>query len=135
MKKYKFLPPYQKDGKTTFPQTRARAGVYLIKEAGKLVYIGMSGGNLYKTLYRHFEAWHHSQQEVTTYQTRLKKFKYTVRVVLCTPSQAARLERALIIKCKPRDNDLKYKGYQLVFTDKVIEDDYFKTATETEAPF
>lgn len=135
MKKYKFLPPYKKEGKTTFPATRSRSGVYLIKEAGSLVYIGMSGTNLYRTLYRHFEAWNHPGQEVTTYQSRLKRLVYTVRVVFCSPAQAARLERALIIKYKPRDNDVKYKGYQLKITDNVIEDEYFNARTITEAPF
>ncbi len=135
MKKFKFLPPYTPEGKTTFPATVDRSGVYLVKENGKVVYIGMSKINLYRTLYRHFQAWSHSLQEVTTYQSRLKKNKYTVRVVLCTPSQAERLERALIIKNKPRDNELKYKGYQLKFTDIKVEHEYSKALTLEEMPF
>jgi hypothetical protein len=134
MKKFKFLPPYRKEGKTTFPATRNRAGVYLIKEGERLVYIGMSGGNLYRTLYRHFEAWSHPSQEVTTYQSRMKKHRYTVRVVLCTPGQAVRLERALIVKHRPRDND-RGKNYTLDFKDEKIEHEYSQALTAAEMPF
>ncbi len=135
MKKFSFQNPYTAKGRTTFPQTKNRSGVYLIKEAGTLVYIGMSGNNLYRTLYRHFEAWRHPLQEVTTYQSRMKSKKYTVRVVLCSPAQAVRLERALIIKYKPRDNDLKYKGYQLTFSDQKTENEYSKALTIDQIPF
>jgi excinuclease UvrABC nuclease subunit len=135
MKKFKFLPPYKGLGKTNLPATKNRPGVYLIKENGKLVYIGMSGSNLYRTPYRHFEAWSHPYQEVTSYQSRLKTRKYTVRVVLCTPAQAARLERALIIKHQPRDNDLKYKGYQLTIFDKKVENEYSNSLTIDQMPF
>jgi len=135
MKKFKFLPPYSKAGRTNFPATRARAGVYLIKEAGKLVYIGMSQTNLYRTLYRHFEAWNHSDQEVTTYQNRMKIQAYTVRVVLCTPAQALRLERALIKKHKPRDNAMKYENYTLKFADTKVEHEYSHALTAAEMPF
>lgn len=135
MKKFKFLPPYAAPGKTNFPATQNRSGVYLIKENNKLVYVGMSGRNLYKTLYRHFETWEHKQQEVTTYKTRLNRHKYTVRVILCTPGQAARLERLLILKYNPRDNDLKYKGYQLTAFDEKIFETYEALPVQEEAPF
>ncbi|MDP2059608.1 MAG: hypothetical protein Q8J97_07705, partial [Flavobacteriaceae bacterium] len=85
MKKFKFLPPYKSPGKTSFPETQNRSGCYIIKENNKIVYVGMSARNLYKTLYRHFEHWSHKLQEVITYKTRLTKHKYTVRVILCTP--------------------------------------------------
>jgi len=135
MKKFKFQPPYKAPGKTTFPGTRNRSGVYLIKEDGKIVYIGYSGSNLYRTMYRHFEAWSHSQK-VVTYKGMMKSKNYTIRVVLCTTIQAARLERALIIKYQPRDNDEKYKGYQLKFPDEKIRDEYFNSDTLlTEIPF
>ena len=135
MKKFKFLPPYKAAGKTNFPETQRRAGVYIIKEESKIVYIGMSGGNLYSTLYRHFEAWDHPGQEVTTYQSRLKRFKYMVRVVLCTPGQAARLERYLIKKVKPRDNAVKYENYKIDFLDTKIFEAYEDLTTINEVPF
>lgn len=135
MKKYKFLPPYQKPGKTSYPETIKKSGVYLIKENGILVYVGMSGNNLYRTMYRHFEAWYHKQQEVVSYQSRLSRHKYTVRVILCTPAQAARLERYLVLKHNPRDNDLKYKGYQLNAWDNQVYETYTKTPVTDEVPF
>lgn len=135
MKKFKFLPPYSKPGKTNFPATRNRSGVYLIKENAKLVYVGMSGSNLYRTLYRHFEAWTHSLQDVVTYQSRLKRHKYTVRVVFCTPAQALRLEKVLIIKNRPRDNSNKYQNHEIDFRDEKIEHEYSHALTAQECPF
>ncbi|MCX6265869.1 MAG: hypothetical protein NTW16_00725 [Bacteroidetes bacterium] len=135
MKKYKFLAPYKKSGKTTFRATVGRAGVYLIKENGRLVYVGMSAKNLYRTLYRHFEKWHHSTQEVVTYVSKLKRNNYSVRVVLCTPSQADRLERALIVRHQPRDNENKFSQYTLTMADDKAIDNYNNLQIETEVPF
>lgn len=135
MKKFKFLPPYKSPGKTNFPQTQKKSGVYIIKEDNKIVYVGMSGTNLYRTLYRHFEAWKHKYQEVTTYQSRLKLHKYTVRVIFCTSNQAARLERILIKKIKPRDNDVKYENYKIEFQDNKIYNSYQDCMTLDEVPF
>lgn len=58
-----------------------------------------------------------------------------VRVILCTPGQAARLERLLILKYNPRDNDLKYKGYQLTAFDEKIFETYEAAPVQEEAPF
>ncbi len=111
MKVFKFLPPYDDKGKCTFKKSVNRSGVYLIKEDGVIVYVGYSGTNIYKTLYRHFEMWRHPLQEVTTYQTELKRRKYTVRIIYCTKQQAVALEKKLILKYKPRDNSMKYESY------------------------
>ena len=135
MKKFKFLSPYKPTGKTMFPETVSRSGAYIIKENNKIVYVGMSRVNLYKTLYRHFQQWHHSQQEVITYVNKLTRLRYTVRVILCTPGQAEKLERALIIKYKPRDNDLKYTGYQLKTTDKNLVAQYEDLEVINDCPF
>lgn len=137
MKKYKFLPPYQtkNPGRTTYPETVNRSGVYLIKEDNRLVYVGFSGKNLYRTLYRHFEAWNHKGQQVISYKTRLNRHKYTVRVILCTPQQAARLERALVIKHQPRDNENKYKTYLFDKWDEKIYQTYTETEVTDEPPF
>lgn len=107
MSKSKFMPPYTPDGHTTFRNTDKKSGVYLIKESGKVVYIGYSGSNLYRTLYRHFQEWNHKYQNVVTYSNR---DKYTVRVILTTPQQADRLETYLIKKYLPRDNQEKIKA-------------------------
>ena len=137
MKVFKYRPPYQKNGKTNFPETRERTGVYLIKEDGKLVYIGYSGNNLYRTMYRHFQAWDDkTKQYRVSYAGRLGRHKYTVRVVYCTPLQAVELEFALIIKHHPRDNENKYKAHSLApGLEKVIEDYQFTPVEGSAAPF
>jgi hypothetical protein len=113
MKVLKFISPYTAQGKTKFPE-RGKTGVYLIKENGKITYIGYSMSDLYKTMYRHFQVWNHRGQEVVSYNAQGND-NYTVRVIYCTPQQAARLERYLISKHKPRDNA---QSYVLDFNDR-----------------
>jgi excinuclease UvrABC nuclease subunit len=115
MKKYRFIKPYTDDGKTNLRETIEKIGVYLIHKKGdvKPVYIGMSGSNLYKTILRHFQSWEDKQTRVV-----YPKQGYLVRVVTCTPLQAAKLERALIVRHKPKDNPNKYENYTLDLTDK-----------------
>ncbi|MDR0207017.1 MAG: GIY-YIG nuclease family protein [Bacteroidales bacterium] len=131
MKVFKFLPPYKKDGKTNFPQTVNRTGVYIIKENGVIVYVGFSGYNLYKTMYRHFQSWHHKTQEVISYKSHMRSSDYLVRVIYCTPKQAAALEKALIKKHKPRDNEMKYRIIKMPFVERnyieTVEDIYQET--------
>lgn len=120
MKKFKFLPPYKANGRTSFPEAQKRTGVYLIKKNGVLVYIGFSESDLYKTLYRHFQTWNDTDQpNRISYKNQLSRAKFTVRVVFTTKKRAAALEKALILKHNPKDNKLKYKAY-------------IKEATETE---
>jgi len=133
MKKFSFQPPY-KNGKTTFASTIKKSGVYIIKKNGKIVYIGYSGTNLYKTLYRHFESWNDKQYRVT-YQSRLHRDKFTVRVIICSPARSQKLEGALILKHQPRDNENKYAGYVLDASDKRIIDQYEQIPVERDAPF
>ena len=133
MKKSKFLPPYDTNGKTTFKNTQGKSGVYIIKEKGKTVYIGYSKNNLYRTLYRHFQAWTHKYQEVTSYKDRLHNGTYTVRVILTTPTQAQRLEGYLINRQQPRDNQLKIKYYQEHDTAGAVE--YRKAEDLEPMPF
>lgn len=135
MKVFKFYPPYQKNGKTTFPESKNRTGVYIIKENGTITYIGYSSVNLYKTMYRHFQRWHHKWQQVVTYADRLSLHKYTVRIIFCTEKQAPSLERSLIKKYRPRDNELKYEAYQSIFYDKQTVEVYKETDVSEEVPF
>lgn len=131
MKILKFIPPYHpKTGKPNFPE-RGKTGVYLIKEDKDIVYIGYSGKDLYKTMYRHFQTWNHTGQEVVSYADRLKKGNYTVRIVYCTPKQADALEKALIKKHKPRDNGAKYESLKLLAYDRNALDVYHSTTPET----
>lgn len=111
IEKTKWVPPYNTDGKTNFLSTTNKSGCYLIKENNVVVYVGYSGYNLYKTLYRHFQEWN-GQQHLVSYKNKLKSNNYKVRVILCTPTQALKLEKAYINKHKPRDNK------------NMIEDDY-----------
>jgi len=129
MKVSSFISPYQANGKTNYLQSANRAGVYLIKENAKLVYVGFSGTNLYRTMYRHFQRWNHSAQEVVTYFGRSQN-KYTVRVIHCTARQAVSLEKALIIKYRPRDNENKYRGYKMDIYDQSTVETYNETDPE-----
>jgi excinuclease UvrABC nuclease subunit len=127
IRKGTFAAPYTAAGRTTFSNTKGRAGVYEIKENGKVVYVGFSGLNLYKTLYRHFEEWTHKTQKVVTYKERMKRGKrYTVRVTLCSPRDAYRLEAALIKRHKPRDNEQDYRQYKLTLSDLAVKARYDK---------
>jgi Uri superfamily endonuclease len=110
--------------------TKRQNGVYLIKYNGEIVYIGYSAGSLYKTITRHFQSWKDRTQTRVTYP---QNEAYKVRVVFTrTGSQAAELERALILKYRPRDNPNKYENY-------LFSKDEKNTITEiydqTEAPF
>jgi hypothetical protein len=68
------------------------------------------GGDVYKPLYRHFQAWNDPTQVRVTYP----KSGYLVRVIYTrTRAQAERLERALVLKYKPKDNPYKFEQYEL----------------------
>lgn len=117
MKVSKFYPPYQNSGKTRFPESKQQSGVYLIREDGKDVYVGYSGTDLYRTMYRHFQHWNDPTQYRVSYQSRLSKKKYTVRIVYCNPAQARRLEQFLIMRLMPRDNVNSLKPVDLSLKD------------------
>jgi predicted GIY-YIG superfamily endonuclease len=100
-------------GYSTYIRAAAkRPGVYIIrsKRTKKPVYIGYSGTNLYKTITRHFQSWDDPTQVRTVYEN---KGAYQIRIVITrTPARAEALERALIVKFKPRDNPNKLEMYQ-----------------------
>jgi hypothetical protein len=90
------------------------AGVYFIREDSKLVYIGYSDTNLYRTMYRHFQQWNHRGQEVITYASRLNRHRYTVRILITPWREAHKWEARLIKKHKPRDayrEEIQYTDY------------------------
>lgn len=104
MKKSKLKKPYTKNKKIRFKAKKP--GVYMIYRKKTLLYVGMSGSNVYKSLYRHFQTWNDPTQVRVTYK-QLKNIK--VRVIYTnTPGQAEKLEKALIIKYEPKDNPTKY---------------------------
>ena len=135
MKKTRWKEPYNKTGKTNFPE-RERPGVYLIKEkaSGKIVYVGYSSNNLYRTMYRHFQAWNHSEQPIVTYQAKGPE-NYLCRVIYCTAKQAVTLEELLILKHQPEDNPQKLDFYGSKFTgyQREVLDSYISAAIV--APF
>lgn len=144
MKVFKYHPPYKPNGRCSFPETKERTGVYLIKENDKLVYVGYSSTDLYKTMYRHFQEWTDRPYKGgralppeirVTYKARMKRNHYTVRIVFATAAQAARLEKMLIIKYNPRDNHLKYENYNQTAWDITAIDSYFETPVERDIPF
>jgi excinuclease UvrABC nuclease subunit len=113
--KTKFIEPYWKEGdrfKTNLDFLCSKchnSGVYFIKsnKTDEVIYIGYSAANLYKTVYRHFQKWHDKDQERIVYN----KTGYSIRIILTSPARAALLEKYLIQKFKPRDNELKYNNY------------------------
>lgn len=111
--KTKWFPPYVVKNNKLKPNLRIGAkkyntGVYLVKDAktNSILYVGYSGSNLYKTMYRHFQTWNDKQQE----RIKFKKSGYKVRIIFCSAAQAQRLESYLINKFKPKFNKLQYKA-------------------------
>lgn len=110
--------------------SKQQNGVYLIKYNGQIVYIGYSAGSLYKTITRHFQSWNDRSQTRVTYP---QNENYKIRVVFTrTGSQAAELERALILKYRPKDNPNKYENY--LFT-KDEKNTITQIYDQSEAPF
>jgi excinuclease UvrABC nuclease subunit len=88
-----------------------KPGVYLIrhKSTKEILYIGMSGSNCYKALYRHFQKWTDKVQRVTYSPAD----DVEVRVCICkTADLAANLERRLIKDLSPKENHEFYHYWQ-----------------------
>ncbi len=100
-----FLSAYNDEGKPNIKLLNPKgnqSGVYFVKNnAGEIVYVGYSESNLYKTIYRHFQSWNDKTQRRATFPK-----SYKVRIIFTTPKRAALLEKYLISKFKPKDNDL-----------------------------
>lgn len=107
------IPPYKSNNKTNLQFCVKKSGVYIIYKNGVARYIGYSETNLYATILHHFTQWRDKRQVRVTYVDQLKHNDFTVRVVLCTPARARKLEKALIVKYKPKDNPDKLRGYEL----------------------
>lgn len=139
MKKSRFKAPYKPNGRTSFGRSIVgKVGVYLIKKNGEIVYVGHSTSDLYKTLYRHFQSWSDPTQKRVSYKSQLKRNKFSVRVILTTKSQAYRLEKYLVMKIRPKDNEVKIDLFSQPVGEvkkmKNVYDDYFGTPTN-DAPF
>ncbi len=113
MRKSRLIEPYDRNGRSNLGFANKQSGVYMIYKNDKLVYIGYSATNLYKTCTRHFQEWNSKYQRVVTYARVLKHNTFKVRVILCSAGRAEKLEKALIVKYKPKDNPDKLPGYRL----------------------
>lgn len=111
MEAFRRVRVYEQPGKSGLSWTRGRSGVYVIFENRRRVYIGHSTTNLYRTITRHFQNWDDPTQRRVTYAGKIGSNTYHVAVIFTTPKQAESLERSLIIKHRPRDNDEKYAAY------------------------
>lgn len=130
----KWFKPY-KTGKTILPNKYYnRPGVYIIrsKQTKKPIYVGYSANNLKKTLYRHFQNWNDRQQDRFVYD----KNKYEIKIYRTGTKTAARLEKYLIDKLKPRDNKLKYPSLFEQGEKEYPYKDFFNSySVEEETPF
>lgn len=136
MKKTRFFKPYIRENKCTLKRTGS--GVYLIEKKGDIVYVGMSYGNVKKTLYRHFQKWTDKRSAFLKDKDGFARVSYCnddiedfrVRVIFTnTGTQAEKLEQYLIKKHKPIQNNLKL--YLLSKDDEKKLEDNFKNNTFT----
>lgn len=127
--KSRFFEPYT-GTKTNLLFAKNLSGVYLIKNGSSIVYIGYSETNIYKTCLRHFQQWPDKSQ-VRVFYTDLSRI--TVRIVLCTPARAARLERALILQHEPADNPDKLKKHKASAAELNILQEYQGTTPTSYA--
>lgn len=117
MKRTRLAAPYRPDGRTSYPE-RQRPGVYLVFRRGSLYYVGYSGTDLYKALYRHFETWNDPSRDRKR-ATFPRGGSTRVRVIYTrTGEQAARLEAALIVRFRPPGNVDKLTAYELNAADR-----------------
>jgi excinuclease UvrABC nuclease subunit len=99
------MPVYKDDRNTNIGFSKGKSGVYIIQnKVGDICYIGYSASDVYKTCLRHFQSWEDSKQVRVAYAD---KTAYRVRIILTTADRAAKLEMALIIKHRPKDNPNK----------------------------
>jgi len=103
-----------------------QSGVYIIKSGSQIVYVGYSATNLYKTMTRHFQSW--EDRQVRTVYTNRNSDNLTARVIFCGSIKAKKLETALVIKYRPRDNNNKYEQYILDLQDKKLIKELDETA-------
>jgi len=145
MKKTKKFKPYNKANKCNLAVTGK--GVYFIYERNwigtfEIVYIGYSGSDVKKTMYRHFQKWvdkrHPENKRVqrierVTYFKNFENNDFLCKVIFCkSADEAVHLESAFIAKLKPRDNTYKieFDKEQKFYLDKaekateIKEDDY-----------
>jgi hypothetical protein len=125
---YEKKPSEGKNGKFSeeLKNAKNKAGVYLISLGRKIIYIGHSSTNLYKTITRHFHEWKHEGRQVSYDPT---KGNYKIQILYTSGKAAPQLECYLISNFKPVDNDSKCKNWNLKYAENIL------TEEEEEAPF
>lgn len=130
---YKVKPQNGKAGKFAdeLQDAKKRAGVYAILENSKIVYIGHSRTQLYKTITRHFHEWRHEGRQVT-YDPNAAR--YRVAIFYTRPEVASLLECYYIDSQSPRDNYEKCEGGFFSYEDFLqMEED--NRRRDEEVPF
>ncbi|NCX93129.1 MAG: GIY-YIG nuclease family protein [Gammaproteobacteria bacterium] len=87
-----------------------RAGVYIIKENGVVVYVGMSQKCVLKRCYRHFYKFSDAGVRHRSYYD-LEAGNYEISIINTSPEDAVKVERGLILSIQPRDNRERYERY------------------------
>jgi Uri superfamily endonuclease len=102
-----FCPAYI-NGKYGLKNIKWKKGVYVIKEDGIIVYVGMTNYCLQNVLYRHFQAWNPDRRGVhyrVSYFDRKDYLKYEVAAITEFKNiSIENTEKLLILKHLPRDN-------------------------------
>ena len=129
---YEKAPQYgEQYGKTSeaFKKLRNKRGVYRIFENRKLVYVGSSNSDIYKTILRKFQMWNDKRQSGGRLYYNANDKEYKVEAFLMPYASANKLldtEYHFIQKSKPRDNKpASYSFYNrkdLYQPDKVEEE-------------
>ena len=137
MKKTKYFKLFKSfNGQRRTPTlSKTGPGVYVIREGTEIVYVGYSGSDVKKALYRHFQKWIDKRHPENKKMTTIERVSYSkggkndvsdfsARVIFTTKYRAAILEEALILKLEPRDNTLKLHTYKI--------QQYFETLNKYE---
>src|SRR4051794_12873528 len=89
--------------KRTLAKCCKKAGCYLIKENGIVVYVGMSQSCVTEALYRHFYEWNDRRGDHIriTYFNKMTLHKYEVVIIITNKDEAPKLEQSLILLLNP----------------------------------
>ena len=132
MYKSRFIAPFTVINgmrKSNISFAKKRSGVYIIAKEKEIVYVGFSATDVERTALRHFQEWNDKKQ-VRTHYRYLSGI--TIRIVLTTANRAAMLEKALIVKLRPKDNPDKLQHIlKLSETEKQIIVDFNETPVST----
>jgi len=107
---------------------KKQTGCYIIRNrfTKSIEYVGFSGSDLYKTIYRHFQSWKDSKQKRVVFD----KSGYQVKIIFATKEKAKYLEKYLVLKLKPLQNDDKFQ-YFISDVEETKAEKVFKKENET----